>query len=246
MKDKTNKLFLQTGLKSYRRGYKRATGRNHQGRITMWHRGGRSPRVYRDIDFQREKTNGIVVGLEHDPNRIGFLARVFNPDTKSNNYILACTKMHIGDIVRSDSEQTLNGHSQRLRYIPTGTLICNLGKTPSGPGKFARAPGNFGVLVKKTKTSADVKLKSGNLYRFPIDTLATIGTISNPEHKYKTLRKAGQARWLGHRPTVRGVAMNPVDHPHGGGEGKTSGGRPSVTPWGKPKRKAKSNYKPNV
>lgn len=230
--------FLSTSLKAQKCGYKPATGRNNQGRITIWHRGGQNKKLYRLIDFYRRNTNGIIVGFEYDPNRAAFLARIFNPDVQKNNYILACTRMKIGDVIRSDSEQTVNGHSQKLRYVPTGTLICNFGKTSTDSSKFARAPGCFGVLINKTNTSATIKLKSGKKYKTSIETMATIGIISNSDQKYKKKTKAGQTRWQGRRPTVRGVAMNPVDHPHGGGEGKTSGGRPSVTPWGQPKKKS--------
>nr|YP_009672643.1 ribosomal protein L2 [Dictyopteris divaricata]QDB64128.1 ribosomal protein L2 [Dictyopteris divaricata] len=228
--------FIKTKLKRDTNGYKSATGRNHKGQITMWHRGGRGQRVYRSIDFLRKQTNGIVVGLEHDPNRTAFIARIFNPDKGINNYMLAPTELSVGDTIRSNSEQSKNGHSQRLRYIPTGFSVHNLSKTPGGEAKFLRAPGSFGVLVKKTKTAAYVKLKSGKIYCFNIDTIASLGVVSNSNKKFKKLKKAGQSRWVGRRPTVRGVAMNPIDHPHGGGEGKTSGGRPSVTPWGKPTR----------
>lgn len=141
-----------------------------------------------------------------------------------------------GDIVRSNSGYNKNGHSQRLRYVTTGSFVYNLSLRPGGRGQILRAPGAFGRLIKKTSTLAQIKLKSGQSRWFDVDTIASLGIVSNPDARFIKLKKAGQSRWLGRRPTVRGVAMNPIDHPHGGGEGKTSGGRPSVTPWGKPTR----------
>lgn len=236
MKDKQSTLKAPP-LKSLIRGYKASIGRNNTGRITSWHRSGkRHTRTYREIDFQRESTHGIVVGLEYDPNRGAFLARIFNPDSGEHRYILAPTNLNRGDIVRSDSEQAKIGHSLRLRYTPTGSLIFNLSTRPGRAGKLIRAPGAFATLIKRTDASAQVQLKSGQKYWLDTDTLATIGSVSNASKRFQPLYKAGQSRWAGWRPVVRGVAMNPVDHPHGGGEGKTSGGRPSVSPWGKPVR----------
>ena len=226
--------FLKTNLKSNVKNYNRATGRNHTGHITIWHKGGGHKRVYRDIDLYRKDTNGIVIGLEYDPNRAAFIARIYNPDTKKNNYILAPTNLRKGHIVRSNSEQNKNGYSQRLKYIPTGQLIHNVPLKLDHKGKMFRAPGSFGRLIKKNDQCAKIELKSGYYKWLNINTLVSIGTVSNSQLQFKKLRKAGHSRWLGKRPTVRGVAMNPIDHPHGGGEGKSSGGRPSVSPWGKP------------
>ncbi|CAL8412660.1 unnamed protein product [Dictyota dichotoma] len=231
-----NQKFLPDKIKNLIHGKPTKSGRNNTGQITVWHKGNRHPRLYRKIDFKRHSTNGIVVGLEYDPNRGAFLARIFNPDTRVNNYILAPDKIKIGNVIRSDSEHTINGHSQKIRYIPTGSSIFNISTKPGGIGKFIRAPGNFGTLIKKTNTEAQLVLNSGQKKWFNINTLATIGIVSHPNKKLRKLKKAGQSRWLGRKPVVRGVAMNPVDHPHGGGEGKTSGGRPSVTPWGNPTR----------
>lgn len=231
-----DKNFLPDKIKNLTYGKHKKSGRNNQGQITVWHRGKQHHRSYRKIDFNRNATNGIVVGLEYDPNRGAFLARIFNPDSSINNYILAPDNVKIGNVIRSDSEYSITGHSQKIRYIPTGSSIFNISAKPGGGGKFARAPGNFGILVKKTNTEAQILLNSGQKKWFKINTIATIGVVSNPYKKFKKLKKAGQSRWLGRKPIVRGVAMNPVDHPHGGGEGKTSGGRPSVTPWGNPTR----------
>ncbi len=234
---KQNKqIFIQRPLKSQTRAWHPSTGRNHKGRITAWHRGGGHARLYRDIDFKRQSTQGVVVGLEYDPNRLAFLARVFNPDTKKQNYILAPTKIKKGDVIRSNSTRIglQNGHSKPLGYILTGTPVYNLSLQPGKDGKILRAPGAFGRVLKRTNALAKIRLKSGQSRWFDIKTMATNGVVSNPDSRFIKLQKAGQSRWLGRRPIVRGVAMNPVDHPHGGGEGKTSGGRPSVTPWAKP------------
>jgi len=236
---KQNISFITTPLKSKTQSWNFSNGRNNKGRITAWHRGGGHNQLYRCVDFQRTSTNGIVVGLEYDPNRTAFLARVFNPDTKKNNYILAPTQIKKGDVIRSNSGHLKNtyndnGHSQKLRYINTGRAVYNLSLKPNGYGQILRAPGAYGKLIKKTQDKAEIRLKSGHYRWFDINTIATLGVVSNPDKRFNSLKKAGNSRWLGRRPIVRGVAMNPVDHPHGGGEGKTSGGRPSVTPWGKP------------
>nr|YP_011008088.1 ribosomal protein L2 [Dictyotopsis propagulifera]WBP69954.1 ribosomal protein L2 [Dictyotopsis propagulifera] len=219
-------------LKSLTFAYKRFNGRNNTGHITMWHRGGQHKRLYRNLDLQRKNTNGIVTKIEYDPNRKASIARIFNPDIKIYKYILAPTQLKIGDVIRSNSKSKINGHSLKLKYITTGSIIHNISAIPGARGKFLRAPGAFGRLIKKTLLRACVQLKSGSLKWFNTETLASLGTINNLNQN-KKLYKSGQSRWLGRRPKVRGVAMNPVDHPHGGGEGKTSGGRPSVTPWGK-------------
>jgi len=251
---KQNKqIFITPPLKSYRHNWNHSTGRNNKGRITAWHRGGGHSRLYREIDLKRKSTHGIVIGLEYDPNRTAFLARIFNPDTKKHNYIIAPTKIKRGDIIRSNSTQNgfQNGHSKTLQNILTGSLIYNLSLYPGKDGKILRAPGAFGRILKRTKVLAKINLKSGKYRWFDINTLATNGMVSNTNSRFAKLKKAGQSRWLGRRPTVRGVAMNPIDHPHGGGEGKTSGGRSSVTPWGKPTkgpstRTNRIQPKPNV
>lgn len=251
--NQNKQIFISKSLKSQTKYCNSSTGRNHKGRITAWHRGGGHARLYRNIDFKRKSTQGIVVGLEYDPNRYAFLARIFNPDTKQQNYIIAPTKIKKGDVVRSNSTRNglQNGHSKKLRYIMTGSLIHNLSLSPGKNAKILRAPGACGIILRRTKTLAKVKLKSGQYRWFDIKTIATNGVVSNPNSRFKKLKKAGQSRWLGRRPIVRGVAMNPIDHPHGGGEGKTSGGRPSVTPWGKPTkgpltRRYRVQPKPNV
>nr|WVH38384.1 ribosomal protein L2 [Colpomenia sinuosa] len=245
--------FLPKPLKSLTKSWNSSTGRNHKGRITAWHRGGGHTKLYRNIDFKRKHTQGIVVGLEYDPNRSAFLARIFNPDTQQHTYIIAPSKIKRGDIIRSNSKRNglQNGHSKSLQYIMTGTLIHNLSVFPGQNAKILRAPGACGLILKRTKNLAKVRLKSGQYRWFDIKTIATNGIVGNTNSRFNKLYKAGQSRWLGRRPIVRGVAMNPVDHPHGGGEGKTSGGRPSVTPWGKPTKgkftkRFRIQPKPNV
>jgi len=249
----TKKLFISRPIKSQTHNWNPSTGRNNKGRITAWHRGGGHSRLYRDIDFKRKTTQGIVVGLEYDPNRSAFLGRIFNPDTATHTYILAPTKIQKGDIIRSDStsHNFQNGHSKALGSILTGSYVYNLSVSPGKDGKILRAPGACGKILKRASGLIKVRLKSGQHRWFDMNTIATNGVVSNSNAKFIKLRKAGQSRWLGRRPTVRGVAMNPVDHPHGGGEGKTSGGRPSVTPWGKPTkgpltRRFRVKPKPNV
>ena len=252
MKQK-KQFFLSKPLKSLTKSWNSSTGRNNKGQITAWHRGGGHARLYRNIDLERKHTQGIVIGLEYDPNRSAFLARVFNPDTKKHSYIIAPLKIKKGDVIRSNSKRNgiQNGHSKTLRYIMTGSFIHNLSTRPGQNAKILRAPGAFGLVIKKTKNLVKVRLKSGQSRWFDIKTIATNGIVSNIDSRFNKLYKAGQSRWLGRRPIVRGVAMNPIDHPHGGGEGKTSGGRPSVTPWGKPtKGQPTKRYrikpKPNV
>ncbi|CAM9550094.1 unnamed protein product [Ectocarpus sp. 4 AP-2014] len=246
-------FFISKPLKSQTKYLNSSTGRNHKGRITAWHRGGGHAKLYRLIDLKRKHTQGIVIGIEYDPNRSAFLARIFNPDTKKQNYIIAPNKIEKGDIIRSNSQRNgyQNGHSKELRYIMTGTLIHNLSISPGEDAKILRAPGAYGLILRRTKTLAKVRLKSGQYRWFDIKTMATNGIIGNTNYRFNKLKKAGQSRWIGRRPIVRGVAMNPIDHPHGGGEGKTSGGRPSSTPWGKPTKglltkRFRVQPKPNV
>ncbi|CAM9258254.1 unnamed protein product [Discosporangium mesarthrocarpum] len=242
-KFKLNSNILETKrLKAKSWSFKLSHGRNNTGRITSWQKGGGHLRSYRQVDFIRKSTQGIVLGLEYDPNRSAFLGRIYNPDTKTQHYILAPNQLKTGEVIRSKSDQGINGHSQTLRHITTGSIIHNLSFHPNGCGQVLRAPGAFGQVLQKKQNLAQIKLKSGQYKWFNLETIASLGMVSNPNHHLKKLRKAGQSRWLGRRPSVRGVAMNPIDHPHGGGEGKTSGGRPSVTPWGKPTKGKPSGH----
>lgn len=232
-----NKELTKTKpLKNKLKGLTKTGGRNNTGRITAFQKGGGHKRRYRFIDFKRtSNSNGRVVHLEYDPNRTANIARIFNLQTQEHFYIIAPKNLKIGDTINSGPNAEIKtGNALPLRYIPIGTLIHNISTEPKGIGKYARSAGSFGQLIQKTKKYARVQLKSTEQHLIPLDCYATVGIVSNEEHKTISLGKAGRSRWLNKRSNVRGVAMNPIDHPHGGGEGKTSGGRPSVTPWGKP------------
>lgn len=220
-------------LKQNVRGKKRSSGRNHSGRITVFHKGGGAKRNYREINFFRaSNSTGIVCSLEYDPNRSAYIAAIFDFGKLDFFYILAPQSLRIGDIVKSglDLEPSL-GTSLPLSEIPIGTLIHNVSLKSSQEGKFSRAAGTFSVIKEKTETHATIQLSSGHLKSISLKCFATVGEVSKEQHLFTQLAKAGRARWLNKRPTVRGVAMNPIDHPHGGGEGKKSGC--SRTPWGK-------------
>ncbi|MFP3018907.1 MAG: 50S ribosomal protein L2 [Candidatus Hodgkinia cicadicola] len=215
-------------------------GRNNSGHMTVRHRGGGAKRSFRNIDFRRY-TGGLsqIVRIEHDPNRSGRIALI-----KSTNgivkYISAIDGLKPGDWVNNlDCKETLrdgtfrNGYVYKLRYLPIGITICNVEIHPSGGAALARAAGCSCQVVAKLANGILIKLSSGESKIICAQCSATVGCISNREHNLNKIGKAGRNRWLGWRPSVRGVAMNPVDHPHGGGEGKTSGGRHPVSPWGK-------------
>lgn len=222
-------VFSRLKKKSYKK--RLSIGRN--GKITTWHLGGGHKRLYREV----EHFNGIVEGLEYDPNRNARISRIFHPDSHSHSYQLAITEIKRGDL---SGNQAKLGHRLPLGEIPLGSLVSDL------EGGYIRGAGTCGQLVQKTATHARVKLPSGKYKLFSLIACATQGKIYGKKHKLVKLGKAGRNRWLGRRPIVRGVAINPVDHPHGGGEGKTSGGRSSVTPWGKPTKcgnPGKSNKK---
>lgn len=229
-----SELLKVRPLKSHCFGYLLGTGRNNTGQITAWHRGKGHKRLYRKIDFARQENGGIVEGLEYDPNRSPWINRIFNPDTLTHNYILGVKSINRGSLVSSQAKEKIkNGNSFSLEDLPSGFVIHNLSSGPSKKGQYLRAAGVYGQLVVKTQSHARIKLRSGEHRLFPLKSLATLGSVTNEDFRFKNLGKAGRNRWYGIRPQVRGVAINPVDHPHGGGEGRTSGGRPSVTPWGK-------------
>ena len=217
---------------------KRISGRNNQGELTIWHRGGGHKRQYRIVDFKRDKV-GIparVATVEYDPNRSAFLALLHYADGEKR-YILCPHGVKVGDKVLSGPEADIvAGNAMALRNLPVGTLIHNLELRPGKGGQLVRSAGGSAQLLAKEGDYAQVRLPSGEVRKVLMDCMATIGQVGNLDHEKITLGKAGRQRWLGIRPTVRGVAMNPVDHPLGGGEGKTSGGRNPVTPWGKPTR----------
>ncbi len=211
-------------------------GRNNHGRITVRHRGGGHKRLYRVVDFRRDKDGvpGRVERLEYDPNRSAHLALVLYADGE-RRYILAPRHVSQGDEIRSGSDAPIKpGNALALRDIPVGTVVHALELKPGKGAQMARSAGAWAQLAAREGLYATVRLRSCEMRRIHLDCRATVGEVGNGEHNLRSLGKAGAKRWRGVRPTVRGVAMNPVDHPHGGGEGRTSGGRHPVTPWGVP------------
>lgn len=243
-----NKSFLwkKKYIKSETVGWKKKGGRNHLGQITSFQRGGGHKKLYRNIDFKRTNEFGIVEGFEYDPFRNALLARVFNNLEQKHFYILAPKNLFTGCVVLAGSKAEIKvGHSLLLKKVPVGSLIHNVSVQPNKKGQIARAAGTYVQLIQKTKDYARVRLCSGEQRLISLNASATLGVVSNENYKLISDGKAGRSRWRGQRPYVRGVAMNPIDHPHGGGEGKTSGGRPSVTPWGKPTKGPKTSKSRN-
>lgn len=226
----------------------RSGGRNSYGRITVRHRGGGAKRKYRIIDFKRDK-DGIdakVAGIEYDPNRTANIALLHYVDGEKR-YILAPVNLKVGDIVESGADADIKpGNALPLANIPLGTMIHNIELKPGKGGQLVRSAGNAAQLMAKEGDYAQVRLPSGEVRMIRISCKATIGQVGNIDHENVSIGKAGRKRWMGIRPTVRGVVMNPVDHPHGGGEGKSPIGMPSpVTPWGKPTLGYKTRKKKN-
>jgi large subunit ribosomal protein L2 len=215
---------------------KKKGGRNNSGRITTRHKGGGHKRRYRVVDFKRTK-DGVpakVKAIEYDPNRSANIALLHYADG-AKAYILAPARLRVGATVESGPTSDIRpGNALPLRNIPTGTLVHNVELKPGQGGKMARSAGSGVQLVGKDEGHAVLRLPSGELRRVPLACRATVGQVGNVDHENITGGKAGRSRWRGKRPTVRGSAMNPVDHPHGGGEGKSKGGRHPVTPWGVP------------
>jgi len=228
---------------------RKSGGRNNLGRITVRRRGGGHKRKYRIIDFKRDKfdTPAKVVAIEYDPNRSARIALLEYPD-KEKRYILWPKDLGVSDTVVSARDyqgEIKPGNAMKLKYIPLGTLIHNIELEPGKGGKLVRSAGGWAQLLAKEKGYAQLKLPSGEVRLLSLECRATIGQVGNVEHSSLSLGKAGRLRWLGRRPKVRGVAMNPVDHPHGGGEGKAGQGNPHpVTPWGRPTKGGKTR-KPN-
>jgi large subunit ribosomal protein L2 len=232
---------------------KKNGGRNNTGRITVRHRGGGHKRRYRLIDFKFKNDNAIIKSIEYDPNRTSFIDGCTNTITGQNFYTLLPEGLKINDEIglKKESDPVFkNGYFSSLRDLPLGSLIHSLELKPGKGAQLGRSAGTYMKLLQKNfeLNLAKVKLPSKQEFVVPLDVKAVLGVVSNPTHSSKVLSKAGRSRWLGKRPSVRGVAMNPIDHPHGGGEGKTSGGRPSVTPWGRltkgfPTRKRSNNKK---
>jgi large subunit ribosomal protein L2 len=230
--------------KSLVKGKKRTGGRNTHGRITSRHRGGGAKRRYRVIDFKRGKNDMVatVERLEYDPNRTAFIALIKYEDGELS-YILAPQRLKAGDkVVAGEKVDVKPGNAMPMKNMPVGTIIHNIEMKPGKGGQMARAAGTYAQLVGRDAGYALLRLSSGEVRMVRADCRATVGAVSNPDQQNIVIAKAGRNRWLGHRPSVRGVAMNPIDHPHGGGEGRTSGGRHPVTPWGKPTKGKKTRH----
>ena len=224
--------------KSLLEAKKRISGRNSDGRITIRRRGGGHKRHYRIIDFKRDKAGipGKVSQIEYDPNRSAHIALITYLDGEKR-YIIAPVGLKVGTMVLSGEEaDILPGNALPIQNIPLGTEVHNIELRPGKGGQMVRSAGGFAQIVAKEGDYAQLRMPSGEVRKVPVVCYATVGQVGNTEHENVSLGKAGRNRWMGKRPKVRGVAMNPVDHPHGGGEGKTSGGRNPVTPWGQPTR----------
>ncbi|SDH32218.1 50S ribosomal protein L2 [Roseospirillum parvum] len=223
-------------VKHLTEGLTKKGGRNNTGRITTFNRGGGHKRRYRLVDFKRTKWDvpGTVERLEYDPNRTAFLALIRYEDGELA-YILAPQRLAPGDtVVAGERADIKPGNAMPLKNMPVGTIIHNVEMKQGKGGQIARSAGCYAQLVGKDAGYAQIRLNSGELRLVRGECMATCGAVSNPDNQNIKLGKAGRSRWLGRKPSVRGVAMNPIDHPHGGGEGRTSGGRHPVTPWGKP------------
>jgi large subunit ribosomal protein L2 len=238
-----SELWKGAPVKGLTEGKHSTGGRNQHGRITVRFRGGGHKRAYRLVDFKRRAKFGvpaIVERLEYDPNRTAFIALLKYQDNELA-YIIAPQRLKVGDTVISAEKADIKpGNAMPMAAIPVGTIIHNIELKPGAGGKLARSAGTFAQLVGKDQGYAQVKLQSGELRVIRSECMASIGAVSNPDNSNQQLGKAGRNRWLGKKPHNRGVVMNPVDHPHGGGEGRTSGGRHPVTPWGKPTKGAKT------
>merc|ERR1712160_7016 len=230
-------------IKSKIKGLKNNNGTNVTGKITCRHKGGGNKTKYRKINFERNvDSTGIVVTLEYDPYRSSNIASVYDFFKKSYHYILAPINTEVGDIIKSgNNAEPFNGNSLPISKIPVGSLIHNVSTKSYKKAEISRSAGTFSQLIEKFPSTARIQLSSGEQRYLSPKCFATIGIVSNESWFLTTVGKAGRSRWSNKRPTVRGVAMNPVDHPHGGGEGKTSGGRTSVTPWGKPTKGGKTS-----
>lgn len=229
-------LSSERPLKSLTEPKLRISGRNNKGRLTVRHRGGGHKKLYRIIDFKRDKREipAKVVSLEYDPNRSARIALLAYADGEKR-YILAPDGLAVGtSVIAGESADILTGNALPLKNIPLGTMIHNIELRKGKGGQMARSAGTAAQLLAKEAGYAQIKMPSGETRMVHLDCYATIGQVGNLNFENVSIGKAGRTRWLGKRPTVRGVAMNPIDHPHGGGEGKTSGGRHPVSPWGVP------------
>jgi large subunit ribosomal protein L2 len=226
---------------------KKSGGRNNLGRVTSRHRGGGHKRRYRIIDFKRNNSEEAkVIAVEYDPNRTARIALIQYADGEKA-YIVAPDGIKVGEILQSSNEAEIkSGNTMQLSAIPVGTFIYNLELKPGKGAQLARSAGTSAQIVAKEEKYCQVKLPSGEVRKIRSECKATIGVVSNPDHENISYGKAGRTRWLGIRPHVRGVAMNPIDHPMGGGEGKTSGGGHPVSPWGLPAKGYKTRKKKNL
>jgi large subunit ribosomal protein L2 len=230
-----SELWKGKPVKKLTEGKSEKAGRNNYGRITARRRGGGHKQTYRIIDFKRRKVDveGTVERIEYDPNRTSFIALIRYADDELA-YILAPQRLSAGDkVIAGEQVDVKPGNAMPLANMPIGTIVHNIELKPGRGGQMARAAGCYAQLAGRDSGYALLKLNSGETRMVPSSCMATIGAVSNPINSNTNLGKAGRKRWLGKRPSVRGVVMNPIDHPHGGGEGRTSGGRHPVTPWGK-------------
>ncbi len=228
-------LWKGKPVKPLTEGLNKSGGRNNTGRVSIWHRGGGHKRTYRLVDFKRTKrgVSATVERLEYDPNRTAFIALIKYEDGELS-YILAPQRLAPGDKVIADEKVDVKpGNAMPLANMPIGTIVHNVEMKQGKGGQMARAAGAYVQLVGRDSGYAILRLNSGETRMVPSACMATVGAVSNPDNSNVSLSKAGRTRWKGRKPVVRGVAMNPIDHPHGGGEGRTSGGRHPVTPWGK-------------
>ncbi|CAN0435623.1 unnamed protein product, partial [Discosporangium mesarthrocarpum] len=240
-----SELWKGRPVKKLTEGVTKSGGRNNNGRITSRRRGGGHKRLYRIIDFKRTKfdVSAVVERIEYDPNRSAFIA-LLKYDDGEQAYILAPQRLQEGDrVIAANRADIKPGNAMPMENMPVGTIIHNVEMKPGRGGQMARAAGTYVQLIGKDSGFAQLRLTSGELRMVPAKCMATVGAVSNSDNKNQNMSKAGRSRWLGKRPKVRGVAMNPVDHPHGGGEGRTSGGRHPVSPWGKPTKGARTRRK---
>ena len=241
LNQKSLNLSKKPMLKSKIKGLKNSAGRNNSGRITIFHRGGGVKKRYRKVDFNRVKNStAIVCSLEHDPYRNAYIAAVFDFIANDFFYVLAPKNLKIGDVVKSGLEVDPSlGSSLPISKIPIGTIVYNVSPKVNKKAQISRSAGTFSIIKEKTEKHAVIELSSGEQRYVSSKCFASIGEVSKELHFLVRLGKAGRSRWLNKRPTVRGVAMNPIDHPHGGGEGKKSG--MSRTPWGKPNKQGRTS-----
>jgi len=229
-------LYKGAPEKSLTEGLNKTGGRNNMGRITSRHIGGGHKRKYRIIDWKRKKWDmeATVERIEYDPNRTAFIALIEYKDG-TRNYIIAPQRLKVGDkVIAGNKVDVKPGNAMPLKNMPVGTIIHNIEMKPGKGAQMIRSAGTYAQLVGRDQGYAQIKLASGELRVVLSDCMASVGAVSNSDHSNTNMGKAGRNRWKGRRPHVRGVVMNPVDHPHGGGEGKSSGGRNPVTPWGVP------------